>query len=88
MNNIILQQISSTELVAEIKDSILQELKEILKMPNSTLNKKDELLSKRDVCEHFHIHQSTLYRWVKSGKVVCHYLGNKVYFKRSELPIL
>lgn len=88
MNNIILQQISSAELVEEIKESILKELKEILKLTNSNSNQKDELLSKKEVCEYFHIHQSTLYRWVNDGKIICHYLGNKVYFKRSELPLL
>ncbi len=88
MNNIILQQISSSELVAEIKDSILQELKVVLGVADINSGKKDELLSKKDVCKHFQIHQSTLHRWVKSGKVNCHYLGNKVYFKRSELPLL
>lgn len=88
MNNIILQQISSAELVEEIKESILKELKEILKLTNSNSNQKDELLSKKQVCEYFHIHQSTLHRWVNDGKISCHYLGNKVYFKRSELPLL
>ncbi|WP_312394393.1 helix-turn-helix domain-containing protein [Chryseobacterium sp.] len=88
MNNIILQQISSTELVEEIKESILKELKKVLGMAIATSNKKEELLSNKDVCEHFHIHQSTLYRWVKKGKIIRHYLGNKVYYKRSELPLL
>lgn len=40
MNNIILQQISSTELVAEIKESILKELKEVLGMASANSNKK------------------------------------------------
>lgn len=87
MNNIILQQISSSELVEEIKDSILKELKEVLGVTNTISTKKDELLSKKEVCEYFHIHLSTLNRWVDNGKIICHYLGNKVYFKKSELPL-
>lgn len=83
MDQIYLQNITKDELVEEIKISIIVELKKIISREDG----KDFLLSRRETWELLKINESTLNRWVKSGKLTPHYLGSKVYFKRSEIPL-
>lgn len=83
MAQIYLQNITKDELMEEIKDIIIVELKRII----SKSDNKDFLLSRRETWELLKINESTLNRWVKSRKLIPHYLGSKVYFKRSEIPL-
>ena len=75
-------QSTKEELVEEIKNSIIEEIK-ILFERNKT--EDDHLLTRKEVCQYFHIHESTLNRWTKSGKLTGRYVGNKIYYKSSEV---
>lgn len=85
MNQIYLQNFTKEELIEDIRNSILSEIKVILdyniKPPG------DELLTRKETAERLKIHISSVSRWVKSGDLIPHYIRGKVYFKESELPI-
>ncbi|KNB62895.1 Helix-turn-helix domain-containing protein [Chryseobacterium carnipullorum] len=85
MNQIFLQNFTKEELVDDIKNSIFSEIKTII--GKTTHPNDDRLLTRKEVCEQFKIHISTLNRWIKSEILKPHYIGNRVYFKESELPI-
>ena len=44
-----------------------------------------ELMTRKEVAEHFKIDISTLHNWTKKGKLISYGLGARVYYKRSEI---
>ena len=44
-----------------------------------------ELLERSDVAELLNVTFTTLHDWVKKGVLPAHKIGNRVYFKRSEI---
>lgn len=75
------------ELVEELKESLIPELRNQLSkefQPKELL----DYLTRNEVCELLHIDLSTLHRWRKNGTLVAYGLGNRIYFKRSEIEEL
>lgn len=83
-NNIILQNVSSDELKELLKTVVKTEL-DGLKTELQTQATNDELLTREQTIEYLQIDPSTLHRYVKNGDVVCYGVGNRRYFKKSEL---
>jgi len=46
---------------------------------------REELMSRKQVAEFFDIDLSTLYHWCKKRKLQPYGLGNRIFFKRSEV---
>lgn len=46
---------------------------------------KKELLTSDETCEFFSFNRTTLWKHTKSGKLKSYGIGNRVYYKRSEL---
>lgn len=72
------------ELVNEIKTAIIPELKEELSKEFQP-KQPTEYLTRTEVCKLLKIDLSTLHRWTKSAKLNAYGIGNRVYFKRSEI---
>ena len=72
--------INPTELIEQLKTSLLAELNQ----PQQVSNDLD-LLTRKEVCTLLKINQSTLYRWTKDNVIPSYGLQNRVYFKRSEI---
>jgi len=85
MNQIYLQNFTKDELIEDIRNSILSEIKVILDC--NIKPSGDELLTRKETAKRLKIHISSVGRWVKSGDLIPHYVRGKVYFKESELPI-
>ena len=73
----------ATEIMLEKLSLLEQELKEI-KM-NFQPKELDELMTREEVADYFKISMSTLWHWTKKGKLIAHGIGNRVYYKRSEV---
>jgi len=73
--------IELADLINEGVKSQLQELKKDL----LTQEANDELLTRKETCEFLKIDSSTLWAWSKKGKVLSYGIGNRRYYKRSEL---
>lgn len=72
------------ELVSEIKSAIIPELREELSKEFQP-KQPTEYLTRAEVCELLKVDLSTLYRWTKSQKLTAYGIGNRVYYKRSEI---
>lgn len=82
-NSILLQNVSSTDLIQLIKEGVktqLEEYKETLGTQNP-----DELLTREQTCKFLQIDSSTLWHWTNKGKVIAYGIGNRRYYKKSEL---
>jgi excisionase family DNA binding protein len=82
-NSILLQNVSPeqfTELLTNVFKSQLEDFKKTL-----NTNDPDILLTRAEACEFLKIEQTTLYHWVKAGKVQCYGIANRRFFKKSDL---
>lgn len=82
-NSILLQNVSPeqfTELLTNVFRSQLEDFKK-----NLNTNDPDILLTRAEACEFLKIEQTTLYHWVKAGKVQCYGIANRRFFKKSDL---
>ena len=69
------------ELVAERVKIQIQDLK-----PDSAPTSDNEvLLTREETCEFLKINSSTLWDWTNKNKVTAYGIGNRRYYKRSEL---
>lgn len=82
MKNILILEITKQELLQELRDTVVNEIKLLL---NETNCNKKQLLTRKEVCEFLNISESTLNRWTKDGKLVTHNKGNRVYYQRSDV---
>ena len=73
-----------SDLISELKNSLIPELKAQL---SAQFQPKEptEYLTRYEVCKLLKIDMSSLHRWRKEGKIPSYGLGNRVYFKRSEV---
>ena len=73
-----------TDLITELKNVLIPELKAQL---SAQFQPKEptEYLTRSEVCKLLKIDLSSLHRWRKEGKIPSYGLGNRVYFKRSEV---
>ena len=69
------------ELITEGVKSQLQDLKKDLQKQEAN----DQLLTRAEACEFLKIEQTTLWHWTNKGKIQAYGIGNRRYYKRSEL---
>ena len=76
-----------TDLITELKNSLIPELKAQL---SAQFQPKEptEYLTRSEVCKLLKIDMSSLHRWRKEGKIPSYSMGNRVYFKRSEVDAI
>jgi hypothetical protein len=83
INSILLQNVSPealTELIKEGVKSQLNDFRKDLQTQNS-----DELFTREQTCDFLQIDSSTLWHWTNKGKVVAYGIGNRRYYKKTEL---
>ncbi|MDT0649754.1 helix-turn-helix domain-containing protein [Autumnicola edwardsiae] len=68
------------DLVDQLKTSLLTALQKEFQP-----KEPEEYLSRAEVAKMLKIDLSTLFKWTKAGKLKKHALGNRVYYKRSEV---
>ncbi len=76
-----------SDLITELKNSLIPELKAQL---SAQFQPKEptEYLTRSEVCKLLKIDLSSLHRWRKEGKIPSYSMGNRVYFKRSEVDAI
>ncbi|MGV0755793.1 helix-turn-helix domain-containing protein [Empedobacter brevis] len=84
MNAIQIQGATSKQFVQEIKAELIPEL---IKQLSEEFQPKQptEYLTRTEVCELLKIDQSTLHHWRNKGILQAYGIGNRVYFKRTEI---
>ena len=71
----------------QITDAILKGVKQQLEELKKQYQPKEpeEYLSRSEVAKLLKVDISTIHNWGKAGKLKRHGLGNRVYYKRSEV---
>ena len=82
-NEVKIVQCTTEELKALIHESVKTALAQLKRSLAQDPSKK--LLTRKEVCTLFSINLSTLWAWTKKGKLPCHRLGNRVYYKLEEV---
>ena len=72
------------DLVSEIKNALIPESREQLSKDFQP-KEPTEYLTRSEVCKILQIDLSTLHRWRKEGVLTAYQMGNRIYFKRSEI---
>ena len=72
---------------AELKKSLIPELREQLSKDFQP-KEPTEYLTRSEVCKLLKIDLSTLHRWRKDNTIPSYSMGNRVYFKRSEVDAI
>ena len=83
MKNPMLVQLSSEDLTELINESLKSQLEDL--KSEFIQNDHDKLLTREETCKYFQIDSSTLWHWTNKGKVTAYGIGNRRYYKRSEL---
>ena len=83
-NSVLLQEVSPQQLVDLITEGQRKLLSEFQKNLNSQ-QANDDLLTREETCKFLSIDSSTLWAWTNKGKVRAYGIGNRRYYKRSEL---
>ena len=71
----------------QLQEAILQGVKSQLEQLSKNFQPKEpeEYLTRNEVAEMLKVDLSTVHNWGKSGRLKRHGIGNRVYFKRSEV---
>jgi excisionase family DNA binding protein len=71
----------------ELQNAILNGVKKMISQLKSEYQPKEpeELLTRKEVKELLKVDMSTVHHWTKKGKLKAYGLGNRVYYKRSEI---
>lgn len=83
-NKILLQNVTINELVDMFNNSFNNQIKSIIKEIDKEKS-NDILLTRKEVCEMFKINPSTLFHWVKKGKIKAYGISGRRYYKKAEL---
>lgn len=84
MSTIQFLQTTPEQLVELISESVKQQLENLKKELHSS-EANDELMSREEACDYLKINSSTLWAWTNRKKVRAYGIGNRRYYKRSEL---
>lgn len=76
--------INPTDLITELKNSLIPELTAQLSAKFQPIQ-PTEYLTRSEVCKLLKINLSTLYRWTKECKIPSYGIASRVYFKRNEI---
>jgi len=71
----------------QLQDAIIEGVKTQLQDLKENFEPKTpvEFLTRKETAKLLNINLSTLHQWVKSKKLKAYGMGNRVYFKRSEI---
>ena len=84
MSTIKFVQVDPEQFKEAILDSIKSQLSDLLRGLQSQLF-KEEYLTREEVAKMLKVDISTIHNWSKGGKLQKHCIGNRVFYKRSEI---
>lgn len=87
MQSKIITELTPDELAEMVAERLYCKMKNDASIPQKQTSNKEELLTPRQVAEHFSITLPTVNSWVKREKLIAHRIGRKIRFKRSELNL-
>ena len=83
--NVQFMQIDQEKLVALFQQGIKIEVENLVKKLSEQKPSKKEFLTRKETAEFFDVSVVTIHAWIKEGLITSYKMGNRTYFKRSEL---
>ncbi|HCD9236637.1 TPA: helix-turn-helix domain-containing protein [Elizabethkingia anophelis] len=78
--------ITNTKKITEmVKEVVREQLIEFSKWFESKIIDEDRILTRNDTADYLGISLSTLSRWTKEGKISSKGIGDRVYYKMSDI---
>jgi excisionase family DNA binding protein len=78
--------VTPKELVDLISESVKAQIQELSSHLNGNLSKEDkEFLTRKETAELFHVSLVTIHEWQNNGTLKVYKMGNRSFFKYSEL---
>ena len=78
-------QTTPKELVDLIQQSLKTEVETLIREITNLQNDGKEFLSRAETADFFGVSTVTIHNWVNDGLITAYKMGNRTYFKRSEL---
>jgi len=71
----------------ELQNAIIEEINQKFEELKTSFQTKEptELLTRSETSKLLKVNLTTLWNWTKQGKLVSYSIGNRVYYKRSEV---
>lgn len=86
MQQIQLFQVTPNELAILISESVKTQIQELINATNKEQPKdENDLLSRKETAEFFKVSLVSIHAWMKDGIIKPYKVGNRTYFKKSEL---
>lgn len=86
MQQIQLFQVTPNELANLISESVKTQIQELVNATNKEQPKdENDLLSRKETAEFFKVSLVSIHAWMKDGIIKPYKVGNRTYFKKSEL---
>ena len=79
-------QVTPNELANLISESVKTQIQELVNATNKEQPKDvNDLLSRKETAEFFKVSLVSIHSWMKDGIIKPYKVGNRTYFKKSEL---
>jgi excisionase family DNA binding protein len=88
MHNLLLSPIQKADLINELAAEIESRLYKIVKNQPPEAHPPTEYLTRQELKDLLKVDLSTIHNWTKKGKINAYGIGNRVYFKRSEVDAM
>ena len=86
MGTIQMIQVTPNELANLISESVKTQIQELINATNKEQPKDvNDLLSRKETAEFFKVSLVSIHSWMKDGIIKPYKVGNRTYFKKSEL---
>ncbi len=85
MKNLVLSQFGSDVLAKEVTEIVVKEINSL--KDQFQPKQPTEWLTRTEVKELLKVDLSTIHYWTKKGKLKSYGIGNRVYYKRSEVEL-
>lgn len=86
MGTIQMIQVTPNELAYLISESVKTQIQELVNASNKEQPKdENDLLSRKETAEFFKVSLVSIHAWMKDGIIKPYKVGNRTYFKKSEL---
>ncbi len=86
MQQIQLFQVTPNELANLISESVKTQIQELVNATNKEQPKdENDLLSRKETADFFKVSLVSIHAWMKDGIIKPYKVGNRTYFKKSEL---
>jgi len=85
MSTIQLIQVTPAELVTLITESVKAQFQELLTLSTKEQPKENDFLTRKETAQFFKCSLVSIHQWMNDGIIKSYKVGNRTYFKKSEL---